>query len=134
MSELWYAADHSCCIHLAQLPAFRYDAILESWERMFQDRAAAKVDPALQSITVRDGIGRIVAVDEQAKTVTTSFFMRTSDGWKLWSHQAGALKPKDMPKESRGLMQYLPRWLKRAANTVKQRIRQKKKKELQPQT
>mmetsp|Transcript_51077 Transcript_51077/g.94483 ORF Transcript_51077/g.94483 Transcript_51077/m.94483 type:complete len:290 (+) Transcript_51077:55-924(+) len=135
MAALWLPADHSCCIHLAQLPTFSYDAILESWRRAFEDRASAKVDPSLQSITVRGAIGRIVAVDEKAKTVTTSFFERTSDGWKLWNHHVGALKPQDVPKEKRGLVRHLPRWLKTAAEAVKKRITLKRQqKELQPQT
>jgi len=135
MEKVWHRGNHVCCVHLAQLPVFGHKEVVDSWKNLFREREAARVEPSPQNIAVRGSIGRIVAVDEKAKTVTTSVFERTPEGWKLWSHQVGTMKPQDMPSDRPGLMQRLPRWLRAAASAVRESFQVKRKKEeLQPQT
>jgi len=93
MGELWLEGDHSCCIHQAQRPVLGYAAVMESWRNLFRDRRLKKVEYALESVVIRDNVGRVVVTSEKANQVVTNFWERTADGWKLWSHQAGTIKP-----------------------------------------
>eukprot|EP00930_Biecheleria_cincta_P071725 TRINITY_DN59195_c0_g1_i1.p1 TRINITY_DN59195_c0_g1~~TRINITY_DN59195_c0_g1_i1.p1 ORF type:complete len:298 (-),score=46.06 TRINITY_DN59195_c0_g1_i1:13-906(-) len=112
MKAVWQTGNHACCMHAKERPIHGFEPIVESWRKLFQKGRSTMDGESRQSVVLRGTVGRVVAVDEQANVVMTNMFERTSDGWKLWSHQAGPLRPPDAKPKMSFLERLVPRKLR----------------------
>lgn len=137
MKAVWQTGDHACCIHAKERPIHGHEPIMESWRKLFQRRGSTKDCDSRQSVVLRGSVGRVVNVDEEANIVITNMFERTSDGWKLWSHQAGPFRPPDAKPKQSFLERVVPRPLRdfirkaRARRAVKRFQQQLEERQLQ---
>jgi len=135
MAELWHQGDHSCCIHQAKRPVHGYQAVMESWVRAFREKKRRRdaADYVVQSVVIRDGIGRIVATSEKANAVITNLFEHTPDGWRMWCHQAGAIEAVKQTPAVIAMAQSVPSLCARLVKTVISRVRQPRRKQQRQQ-
>lgn len=121
MKAVWQTGDHACCMHAKDRPIHGYEAIVESWHKLFQKGRTTMDGESRQSVVVRGSVGRVVAVDEKANKVMTNMFEQTFNGWKLWSHQAGPLRPPDAKPRKSFLERVVPRKLRDFISKAKAR-------------
>jgi len=136
MSDMWHKGDHSCCIHQAQRPVHGHQPVMESWELIFRNARQKHVGCELQSVVIRDNIGRVVVTNEKANSVITNFFELTPEGWKLWCHQAGTITHVKPSTALGALVRAVPKLCVSAVKAVLQRFlpgRPKQQPQLEPQ-
>jgi len=125
MKAVWQTGDHACCMHAKERPLHGHEPIVESWRKLFQKGRSTIDGESRQSVVLRGSVGRVVAVDEEANMVITNIFEQTSDGWKLWSHQAGPLRPSDAKPKKSFLERMVPRKLRDFISNAKARRAQR---------
>jgi len=135
MTELWHEGDHSCCIHQAKRPVYGHQAVIESWVRAFRDKKRRRnaADYVVQSVVIRDGIGRVVATSEKENSVITNLFERTPHGWRMWCHQAGAIEAVKQTPAVIAMARSVPSLCARLIRAVTSRVRQPRRKQQQRQ-
>jgi len=97
MARLWHEGPHSCCVHPANSPVHGHEAVIDSWERVFRGGNVEQISCERPSVAIRNGVARVVCyemINDAAHLVVNNLFEHTSDGWKIWYHQAGVVDPR----------------------------------------
>lgn len=101
MMSIWAEDEEIVCIHPGGPRLVGYDAVRESWERIFaaETRLTFRLDQmvlietvglAMQSALEQIGISEGAA---RGSAIATNVFMRTPSGWRIVCHHASEAPP-----------------------------------------
>lgn len=96
MEALWLNGSRSCCVHPGNPPIHGHEAVSRSWASIFSRRSGMDIECLKPSVVVSGNIGRVVCfekVDGGLSLAAVNLFESTSNGWKMWYHQAGLVEP-----------------------------------------
>jgi ketosteroid isomerase-like protein len=99
MQQVWLASDEAVCVHPGWPPLHGWDAIRESWQRIFENQGPLHIWASEAITRLRSGRVAEVACLENIDTAqvagasitqtrATNIFRRVASAWKLLEHHA----------------------------------------------
>lgn len=94
MKSTWHQSDDVYCIHPGGPAQTGYEEVLRHWEFILSGTSPTKIDYKIISAVesgeyaihlVQESIGSNA---EQATVIATNTYIKTSNGWRLFSHHA----------------------------------------------
>lgn len=97
MKATWYRADDVYCIHPGGPAQTGYDAVLKHWSYVLGDNQPTKIDYKVISVRNNDQYAIHLVEEtigsEQVVVIATNTYIRTDNGWRLYSHHASLPPP-----------------------------------------
>ncbi len=92
MKATWYRDNDVYCIHPGGPAKTGYDAVLNHWAYILGDNQPTKIDYKVISVKKNDQFATHLVEEiigsEQVVVIATNTYIRTSNGWRLYSHHA----------------------------------------------
>ena len=99
MNQVWLGSERAYCIHPGGRPQLGTTRVMESWRRMFQGAEPLVLFYDLRSREMRGDFAvhlveeRLSSRDgrQQGLVMATNCYVRTANGWRLFSHHGSSL-------------------------------------------
>ncbi|HEY7318178.1 MAG TPA: nuclear transport factor 2 family protein [Candidatus Binatia bacterium] len=101
MEEVWAKAVHIECGHPGWRVLRGWDAVMESWKRIFENTPAIQFMLTDISIQVHDTLAwvtlyenlnsKVEGQDVSATILTTNIFQKAADGWRMIHHHGSSV-------------------------------------------
>jgi len=98
MDLIWENSERAMCVHPGWAPLVGYDAVRQSWDRIFQNTALMQFQVRYLNVVVQGEFGYVTCVEaitsvvqgqaNNFSTFATNIFARYEDGWRMVAHHA----------------------------------------------
>ena len=98
MDRVWENSDRAMCVHPGWVPLIGWDAVRQSWERIFENTALMQFQARYLNVVVQGEFGCVTCVEAitsvvqgratNFSTFATNIFARYEDGWRMIAHHA----------------------------------------------
>ena len=100
MDRVWENSERAMCVHPGWTPLVGWDAIRQSWDRIFQNANLMQFQVRYLNVVVQGEFGCVTCVESitsvvqrhasNFSTFATNIFARYEDGWRMVGHHASS--------------------------------------------
>ncbi len=100
MDRVWEASERAVCVHPGWVPLVGWEAVRESWDRIFQNTNFMQFQIRYMNVVVQGEFGTVTCVEgitsvvqgqaTNFSTFATNIFARYEDGWRMIAHHGSS--------------------------------------------
>lgn len=106
MKATWHQSDETFCIHPGGPILRGYETVIQQWKYILQGSRPTPINYKLISSTKQENLAihlveeHIGPESDASLVLATNTYIKSSEGWRMFSHHASLPPPKSVPKQS----------------------------------